>query len=123
MVTQNDISTRGEIAPLLENIRRLAHTVKAGLFRDLTDASFNIAIEANSKSIDAEKILNAVAQLAYALRHREVLLSFSPTTCEQLDKVMAAINPKLAAEAAERNARFLEWLDKEMGRMDREEKA
>jgi hypothetical protein len=29
------------------------------------------------------------------------VFSLSPTTCEQLDKIMAAINPKLAAQAAE----------------------
>lgn len=34
---------------------------------------------------------------------------------------MMAINPQLAAEAAEKNARFLEWLDKETERLDKEE--
>jgi hypothetical protein len=109
--TQNEISTRGMILSLLENIRQLAQTDKNVSFRDLTDASFTIAIAANSdRRIRAEEILNAVAQLAYALRRREEVLSLSPTTCEQLDTIMMAINPKLAAQAAEERARFLEWL-------------
>jgi hypothetical protein len=110
--TQNDISTRGMILSLLENIRQLTQTDKHRSFRDLTDASFTIAIAANSnRRIRAEEILDGVVQLAYALRHREEVLSLSPTTCEQLDKIMMAINPKLAAQSAEERARFLEWLE------------
>jgi hypothetical protein len=97
------------ILSLLGNIRQLAQNVS---FQDLTAASFAIAIEANSdRRIRAEEILNAVARLAYALRRREEVLSLSPTTCEQLDKIMMAINPKLAAQVAEERARFLEWLE------------
>jgi hypothetical protein len=109
-----------DISPLLENIRQIAHTVKNGLFRDLTDASFTIAIEANSKPIGAEKIIEAIAQLAYALHHREVVFGLSPTTCEQLDKIMAAIHPGLAALAVEKRAHFSEWLGKENKELDKE---
>src|SRR5262249_18760448 len=75
---QNEISTRAMILSLLEKIRQLAQTDKHVSFRDLTDASFTIAIAANSnRRIRAEEILDGVAQLAYALRRREEVLSLS----------------------------------------------
>jgi hypothetical protein len=96
---------RGMIPPLLENIRQRALTLYKSfpLRRELTDASFTIAIEANSNRIGVEEIINAMVQLAYTLRLREDVLGLSPTTCEQLEKILA-INPKLAAEATERVA-------------------
>ena len=83
--------------PLLESIRQCAQT---------------LAEEAKGhRRIGVEEILNAVAQLACTFRTREIVLNLSPTTCEQLDKIMMAINPKLAAQSAEERARFLEWLE------------
>jgi NTP pyrophosphatase (non-canonical NTP hydrolase) len=69
-----------EVIPtLLEIIRQHTETLAGSEWqkfrRELHDAAFAIAIEANSNRIEVEKILDAMAKLAGELRRRHDVLS------------------------------------------------